>query len=204
MTLLEKTVAMPRFDKLKPLTRGVHHLVFNTDDMKKTIDFYCDVLGMHLVHALKTEPGITSASKERGNPPYENIRHYFFDMGNDSVLAFFEMPKNSNPKADRDAVGGMQHTSFVVSKDSEYQELMRRLRANGVDFYGPIPMGSGPGFSIYFFDPNGIRLEVSCIEVGTPSVIDNVTQTKRQILDELKTLHDDPNWLAKVTVGLPD
>jgi hypothetical protein len=125
-------------------------------------------------------------------------------MGNDSVLAFFEMPKNSNPKADRDAVGGMQHTSFVVSKDSEYQELIRRLRANGVDFYGPIPMGSGPGFSIYFFDPNGIRLEVSCIEVGTPSVIDNVTQTKRQILDELKTLHDDPNWLAKVTVGLPD
>ena len=84
------------------------------------------------------------------------------------------------------------------------KEMMKRLKQNGVDFYGPIPMGSGPGYSIYFFDPNGIRLEVSCIEVGTPSVIANVKQTKSQILQELKTLHDDPAWLATVTAGLPD
>ena len=205
MTVMEKPAAAEAApESLSPLTRGVHHLVFNTDDMKMTIDFYCGVLGMKLVHALKTEGGITSVSKTRGNPPYENIRHYFFDMGNDSVLAFFEMPKNDVPKADRDAVGGMQHTSFVVTKESQYQEMMKRLKQNGVDFYGPIPMGSGPGYSIYFFDPNGIRLEVSCIEVGTPSVIANVKQTKSEILQELKTLHDDPAWLATVTAGLPD
>ena len=108
-------------------------------------------------------------------------------MGNDSVLAFFGMPKNDVPKADRDAVGGMQHSRSWQPRRAGTQEMMKRLRQNGVDFYGPIPMGSGPGHSIYFFDPNGIPLEVSCIEVGTPSVIANVKQTKSQILHELKT-----------------
>jgi catechol 2,3-dioxygenase-like lactoylglutathione lyase family enzyme len=51
---------------LSPTTRGIHHLALCTDDMKATIDFYVEVLGMPLV---------------RGNPPYEEVRHYFFDMG---------------------------------------------------------------------------------------------------------------------------
>jgi tellurite resistance-related uncharacterized protein len=46
MTVMEKpTTAEAAPDSLRPLTRGVHHLVFNTDDMKMTIDFYCGVLG---------------------------------------------------------------------------------------------------------------------------------------------------------------
>ena len=36
-----------------PTLRGVHHLALCTDDMKATIDFYVDVLGMPLVHAMK-------------------------------------------------------------------------------------------------------------------------------------------------------
>jgi catechol 2,3-dioxygenase-like lactoylglutathione lyase family enzyme len=187
------------------LTRGIHHLVFNTDDMKMTIDFYCDVLGMRLIHGFKTEPGVAAAAGKRGNPPFECIRHYFFDMGNDSVLAFFELPKNG-PKADRNAVGGMQHASFFVEKEADYNELIRRLKACGVEIYGPIRMTSGPGFSFYFFDPNGIRLEASCIPEGAApvGVIKNVTQTKRQMRAELATLHDDPVWLEKVMAGLPE
>jgi catechol 2,3-dioxygenase-like lactoylglutathione lyase family enzyme len=51
---------------LSPTTRGIHHLALCADDMKATIDFYVEVLGMPLV---------------RGNPPYEEVRHYLFDMG---------------------------------------------------------------------------------------------------------------------------
>ncbi|HYR33760.1 MAG TPA: VOC family protein, partial [Burkholderiales bacterium] len=71
-------------------TRGVHHLALNTEDMRTTVDFYTKVVGMPLVHAMKVPPGLGTGPANRGNPPYEHIRHYFFDMGNDSLLAFFE------------------------------------------------------------------------------------------------------------------
>ena len=74
---------------LSPTPRGVHHLALCTDDMKATIDFYVEVLGMPLVHAMKVPPGLGTGPGNRGNPPYEQVRHYFFDMGNDSLLAFF-------------------------------------------------------------------------------------------------------------------
>src|ERR1700691_762540 len=92
----------------KPLraatVRGVHHLVLCTDDMKKTIDFYVDVLGMPLIHAMKVPPGLGTGPLNRGNPPYENLRHYFFDMGNDSLLAFFEIPKGKEPAHNLNAI----------------------------------------------------------------------------------------------------
>src|SRR5262245_58704872 len=98
-----------------PITRGVHHLAWNTDDMKKTIEFYVDVLGMPLVHAMKVPPGLGTGTDNRGNPPYEEIRHYFFDMGNDSLLGFFEIPPGKEPPHHRDAIGAMQHCAFVVT-----------------------------------------------------------------------------------------
>jgi catechol 2,3-dioxygenase-like lactoylglutathione lyase family enzyme len=63
--------------------------------MKATIDFYVEVLGMPLVHAMKVPPGLGTGPGNRGNPPYERVRHYFFDMGNDSLLAFFEIRARS-------------------------------------------------------------------------------------------------------------
>ena len=76
-----------------PTLRGVHQLALCTDDMKATIDFYVDVLGMPLGHAMKVPPGLGTGPGNRCNPPYERMRHYFFDVGNDSLLAFFEIPK---------------------------------------------------------------------------------------------------------------
>ncbi len=84
-----------RHPLVTPTLRGVHHLALCTDDMKATIDFYVDVLGMPLVHAMKVPPGLGTGPGNRGNPPYERVRHYFFDMGNDSLLAFFEIPKGA-------------------------------------------------------------------------------------------------------------
>jgi catechol 2,3-dioxygenase-like lactoylglutathione lyase family enzyme len=185
------------------VTRGVHHLVFTTDDMKMTIDFYGEVLGMPLVHAMKVPPGLGTGKANRGNPPFENIRHYFFDMGNDSLLAFFEIPKGAKPKSDRDAIGGMQHCSFVVPSKADFDALIERLKARGIQVVGPSKMASGPGYSIYFYDPNGVRLEASCDHTHEqPGVIRDATQPKGAILDELRTLNDDPQWLASVTAHL--
>ena len=95
-----------------PFCRGVHHLALCTDDMKRTVDFYVDVLGMPLVHAMKVPPGLGTGPKNRGNPPYEEVRHYFFDMGNDSLLAFFEIPQGREPAGNRNAIGAMQHCAL--------------------------------------------------------------------------------------------
>ena len=58
-----------RYEPDQPLTRGVHHLALNTEDMKKTIEFYVDVLGMPLIHAMKVPPGLGKGQGNRGNPP---------------------------------------------------------------------------------------------------------------------------------------
>ena len=172
----------------KAETRGVHHLALNTEDMKSTLDFYVNVVGMPLVHAMKVPAGLGAGPGNRGNPPYEEIRHYFFDMGNDSLLAFFEIPKGAEPRAKRDGIGGMQHVAFAVTA-AQFAALRDRLRAAGVLADGPIDILPGL-VSVYFFDPNGIRLEACCQTAAgaAPRVIASVHQTAAQMRKELDTL----------------
>jgi catechol 2,3-dioxygenase-like lactoylglutathione lyase family enzyme len=184
---------------------GVHHLALNTDDMKMTVDFYVDVLGMRLVHAMKVPPGIGTGPSNRGNPPFEEIRHYFFDMGRDALLAFFEMPKGAKPKGDRNALGNMQHVSFAVSPQGQAR-IRARLDANKIAYDGPLEILPGI-FSIYVMDPNDIRLEFSCQPAngeGEPLIVPLVTQTKTEALQELRSLSSDQKWLAKTVSSLAD
>jgi catechol 2,3-dioxygenase-like lactoylglutathione lyase family enzyme len=187
-----------------PFARGVHHLALNTDDMKMTIDFYTRVLGMPLVHALRVPPGLGTGPENRGNPPFENLRHYFFDAGGDSLVAFFEIPKGAKPQGDRDAIGAMQHVSFTLT-EARFEEARARLERAGVSYLGPIHVGTQT-YSIYFFDPNGIRLEFSCQrgDGAEVCVVERWAQTKEEALAELRALSDDPGWLAGVVAHLPD
>jgi catechol 2,3-dioxygenase-like lactoylglutathione lyase family enzyme len=184
---------------------GVHHLALNTDDMKATVDFYVGVLGMRLVHAMKVPPGLGIGPGNRGNPPFEEIRHYFFDMGRDGLLAFFEMPKGAKTQGDRDALAMMQHVSFAVAPESQAR-IRTRLEAKGVEYQGPIEVLPGV-HSIYVFDPNGIRLEFSCQPgdgEGEPRIVRGVLMSKHEALEELKTLTADRDWLDWATQALPD
>jgi catechol 2,3-dioxygenase-like lactoylglutathione lyase family enzyme len=184
---------------------GVHHLALNTEDMKMTVDFYTGVLGMRLVHAMKVPPGLGTGAGNRGNPPFEEVRHYFFDMGRDGLLAFFEMPKGKKQQGDRNALGAMQHVSFAVSPKSQAR-IRERLDAHQVPYDGPLEILPGI-FSIYVFDPNDIRLEFSCQPSngeGEPCIVPQVTQTKGEALKELRSLTRDERWLAAVTGGLRD
>ncbi len=203
----------------KPLSRGVHHLALNTDDMKMTLDFYLRVLGMPLVHALKVPPGLGTGPGNRGNPPFENIRHYFLDAGGDSLLAFFEIPKGAKPQGDRDAIGTMQHVSFAVS-EQKFNDVLNRIKKSNIEYLGPInvlnrikksnieylgPINVGcETYSIYILDPNGIRLEFSHQKESEPRVVERWRQTKGEALAELRTLTDDQAWLETVVAHLPE
>jgi len=187
------------------LPRGVHHLALTTEDMGVTTTFYVDVLGMPLVHAMTVPPGLGTGPGNRGNPPYEEVRHYFYDMGNDSLLAFFEIPKDAEPQSNRNAIGGMQHVAFTVTPD-RFDEIEKRLDANGIDHTPRIPQLPGL-LGIYFYDPNGIRLEMACQpeDGDAPGVIDGVLQTKAQARAELETLDGvDAAWIERMVAALPD
>lgn len=185
-----------------PLSRGVHHLALNTDDMKTTLDFYTRVLGMPLVHALKVPPGLGTGPGNRGNPPFENIRHYFLDAGGDSLLAFFEIPKGAKPRADRDAIGTMQHVSFAVSK-ARFDEVKSSIEKAKLPYLGPVNVGCDT-WSIYVLDPNGIRLEFSHQNEAEPCVVERWQQTKSEALAELRTLSEDKAWLETMVAHLPE
>lgn len=187
-----------------PMTRGVHHLALTTEDMKATTEFFVDILGMKLVHAMKVPAGLGTGPNNRGNPPYESIRHYFFDMGNDSLLAFFEIPKGAEPAANRNAIGGMQHVAFVVT-ENRFREIEQRLKDNNIEYNGPTPQLPGL-IGIYFYDPNGIRMEMACqpADGENPDVMTCNTQTRSVARAELETLTDDGAWIDSMVRNLKD
>ena len=126
---------------------GINHLAFITDDMEKTIRFYRDLLGMELVAGI-------------GHSDY---RHYFFRCGNTQV-AFFEYPGAS--PMERKPHGaptklplGFDHVSFTVDSRIDLFALKDRLEAAGFEVSDAVDHGII--WSIYFYDPNEIPLEVS-------------------------------------------
>src|SRR5262249_13050085 len=160
---------------------------------------------MPLVHAMKVPPGLGTGPKNRGNPPYEAVRHYFFDMGNDSLLAFFEIPKGQEPAHNRNAIGAMQHCAFTVTA-ARFAAIEARLKAHGIDYIGPIPQLRGL-LGIYFYDPNRIRLEFACQpeDGDNPAVIDCISQTRAEARRELASLPGvTPEWIEKRLAALAE
>lgn len=177
-------------------TRGIDHLALVTEDMKATMDFYTRVLQMQLVHVRRVP-----YERDRGQPPYENLRHYFFDMGNNSLLAFFEYPKGL-ARSNRDLPGGMQHLAFHVPK-RRFDELVAHVKSCGVPVIGPVPLG-GRFWSAYMYDPNGIRLEfATSLADASVGVVDSVCQTEEEARKELETLFDDPKDVDKWLDQMP-
>ena len=174
------------------ITRGIDHLAFVTDDLPATMDFYTRILKMPLVHVRRVP-----FEQDRGQPPYDNLRHYFFDMGNDSLLAFFEYPKGL-ARQNRDLPGGMQHIAFHVPPD-KFDAMVEHVRSCGLKVIGPVALG-GRFWSAYFYDPNGIRLELATSRLQQQvDVVESVLQTEEEARAELETLFTDPklvkHWL---------
>jgi catechol 2,3-dioxygenase-like lactoylglutathione lyase family enzyme len=177
-------------------TRGIDHLAVVADDMALAMDFYTRVMGFRLVHVRRVP-----YERDRGQPPYDNLRHYFFDMGGDSLFAVFEYPKGL-PRQNRDHVGGMQHVAFHVAPD-KFDALIERVKACGVPLIGPVPLG-GRFWSAYVFDPFGIRLEFATDRSGVAqSVIESVQQTEEEARAELETLFSDPAEVEKWLRHMP-
>ena len=130
---------------------SLHHVALVTNDMKKTVAFYRDLLGGRVVMAHRMpRPG--------------NERHYFISVTPSTVFAFFEFPDAELP-AHKDATlpstgRALDHIAFFAPDAAAFDEWYRRLGEAGVAHLTPI-REMGIGIRAFFFtDPNGIVLEV--------------------------------------------
>jgi catechol 2,3-dioxygenase-like lactoylglutathione lyase family enzyme len=142
---------------LRIKTQGLHHAAYLTKDMDATVKFYNELLDMPLVVTLalpKPDP-FNGLIQVRGD--VAGTRHYFFDCGNDSSLAFFSWNETFGDM-DPD-LGVMHHISLKLNSEEELYELKEKLEVNGIKVSTVIDHFFCK--SIYFRDPNGIYLEYS-------------------------------------------
>ena len=130
----------------------IHHVAYRCIDAKETTDWYKDKLNMNLVLAIAED----EVPSTKAPDPY---MHIFLDAGNDNVLAFFEVPNSPTMGRDENTPIWVQHLALHVSSVEALLNAKIFLENKGIDVLGPV--NHGVFKSIYFFDPNGHRLELA-------------------------------------------
>ena len=136
-----------------PALKGVHHAAYRCRDAEETRKFYEDILGLPLKAALvfEEEPG-------SGRPlPY---MHLFFELGDGNFVAFFDVPQGAHSGKFKMKWGMDLHFAMEACSHDEMMAFKGRLDAAGVPCFGPIDHHFVQ--SIYFYDPNGINVEITC------------------------------------------
>jgi len=131
----------------------LNHLAYVTRDTAATLQFYTEVMRMPLVEAV-----MHARVPSTGDPfPYV---HFFFRMQDGSTIAFFEaIGLPPRPEPTHPAYLVFDHLALEVGTPREVDEWRDHLVAHGVEVIGPIDHGII--YSVYFHDPNGIRLEIT-------------------------------------------
>ena len=154
--------------------KRIHHVAYRCNDARETVHFYRDVLGMAFKLAI-AEDRVPSTGE---SDPY---MHVFMDAGGENVLAFFELPNSPTMDRDRNTPEWVQHIAFEVADFEALMEYQRKLEDAGIEVLGPINHGIFD--SIYFFDPNGHRLELAANK-GTAQQLARLQDVADEMLDE--------------------
>jgi catechol 2,3-dioxygenase-like lactoylglutathione lyase family enzyme len=132
-------------DRRPSSARGIHHTALLSSDVERTIRFYQGILEFPLTEIIE-------------NRDYQGSNHFFFDVGNGNLLAFFDFPGlDLGPYAE--VLGGLHHIAISVTRE-KWAHLRDRLAAAGV------PFQEESGTSVYFRDPDGARLELLADPLG--------------------------------------
>ncbi|MEP7017200.1 MAG: VOC family protein [Actinomycetota bacterium] len=128
-----------------PSARGIHHVALLCADVERTIRFYQGVLEFPLTEIFE-------------NRDYEGSNHFFFDVGNGNLLAFFDLPGlDLGPYAE--VLGGLHHMAISVEPE-RWTRLKANLEQAGVSYQ------EESGTSVYFPDPDGARIELIADPLG--------------------------------------
>ena len=164
----------------------IHHVAYRCRDAKETVEWYRRMLNMDFVLAIAED--LVPSTKEPD--PY---MHVFLDAGGGNVLAFFELPTKPPMGRDPNTPDWVQHIAFKVKDRATLLEYRAHLEANGVEVLGVTDHGAF--HSIYFFDPNGHRLELAA-NTASPEMMSRLDEVKWTMLDEWSKTKRAPRHAA--------
>jgi catechol 2,3-dioxygenase-like lactoylglutathione lyase family enzyme len=164
----------------------IHHVAYRCKDAKETVEFYQRVLNMEFQIAFAEDK--VPSTKEPD--PY---MHVFLDAGMGNVLAFFELPTKEPMDRDRNTPEWVQHIAFEVGNYDLLLAAKEHVEAQGISVVGPTNHGIFQ--SIYFFDPNGHRLELVA-NTRTQEQIDELKRVAPDMLEEWSQTKKAPRHAA--------
>jgi len=175
----------------KPTLSGVHHVAYRCRDAKQTVEWYGRILGMDYTTAF-AEDHVPSTGE------YDPYMHVFLDAGNGNVIAFFELPNQPDMGRDENTPEWVQHIAFRVDSEEQLLAAKTHIEAQDIEVLGPTHHGIFK--SIYFFDPNGHRLELAC-DIGSTEQYAELKRVARPMLDEWSETKKAPrhaDWLHDI------
>jgi glyoxylase I family protein len=131
---------------------SLHHFAYRCRDAEETRHFYEDILGLPLKHVIRLDH-VPSTGEFC---PYV---HVFFQMRDGSYIAFFDLGDDVKPLPSPNTPAWVNHLALEVDSKEELTAAKARLEAAGIEVLGITDHHFIQ--SIYFFDPNGIRLELT-------------------------------------------
>jgi lactoylglutathione lyase len=166
--------------------RKIHHVAYRCRDAKETVEWYRLHLDMDFVLAIAEDHVPSTQAPD----PY---MHVFMDAGGGNVLAFFELPNSPEMGRDPNTPAWVQHIALEVDSVAVLESAKARLEAAGIPVIG---ITNHTIFkSIYFFDPNGHRLELAT-NTGSPEMMKKLDQVKWDMLQEWSKTRRAPQHAA--------
>lgn len=165
-----------------PLIQRIHHVAYRCKDAKKTVEWYVKYLDMNFILAI-AENEVPST---KAPDPY---MHVFLDAGAGNVLAFFELPNSPAMGKDPNTPEWVQHLALKVGSVDAMMAVKERLEKDGIDVVGPTDHTIFK--SIYFFDPNGHRIELAA-DTATPEMNAALDKVKWEMLEEWSRTRSAP------------
>lgn len=130
----------------------LHHFAWRCRDAEETRHFYEDILGMPLVHVIKLDH-VPSTGE------YCPYAHIFFEMADGSYIAFFDLGDDEQALPSPNTPAWVNHIALQVTSMDQLLVLKKRLEDAGIEVLGITDHHIVK--SIYFFDPNGFRVELT-------------------------------------------
>ena len=166
--------------------RKIHHVAYRCHDAKETVEWYRKHLDMDFVLAIAEDHVPSTHAPD----PY---MHLFMDAGGGNVLAFFELPNSPEMGRDQNTPEWVQHIALEVESIEVLETAKARLEAAGIPVIGITDHTIVK--SIYFFDPNGHRLELAA-NTGTPEMMKKLDEVKWDMLEEWSQTKRAPKHAA--------
>ena len=129
----------------------LHHFAWKCKNADETIEFYANTLGLPHVHTIEKDYVPSTGV-------YAPYKHIFFQMPDKSCIAFFDLGDGKGTTTDCD--DWVVHFAFKVDLEEDVDMWHTLLTNKGIDVIGPTNHDDWI-YSIYFFDPNGLRLEIT-------------------------------------------